>query len=250
MNAPDEYCVDKRGDLYPPETISHYLGGAGMAGGFVEWDGEIGAWKLHSRSIYDQTPQSPEQVKAKAGRLSLAAPGLKIVKTKHVKAKGYRSYDQGYIWYTWSVQAMDNRLQELWEKHGVADWRLELYERCRWAEEPKQPSLPGVIHVEGYSSANGPVRSSYTGYAMQSIDSGFVNRIMRPNRGGKEAEYFQTRICHVGNEKWYVGTRGDSADILSLEIQASPLDARTKENLLSNLETFPRDATQRLDRFA
>lgn len=44
--------------------------------------------------------------------------------------------------------------------------------------------------------------------------------------------------AEVGDSWWLVGSRGDSLEVMSLEIQGSPLEAHVKANLLYNLGNY------------
>jgi hypothetical protein len=141
------------------------------------------------------------------------------------------------IWFTWSREAMWARYKAIFEEFGVADERLA-YMECSGTYKRKQPSLPGIVYPEPQSTGGGGVFAGWTTYGLQRMDAGFAARITSPNRGGPDAIPFSSQLCEVGDEWWLVGSKGDSEEVMSLEIQGSPLDERTKENLLYNLRNY------------
>jgi len=225
----------------PGEDVSHYLARA-WSHRHCPWDSKHNAYRF-ACDDYDREKASQERVERYVKLLPLWVPGLKVVRSELHKRFG------GFVWFTWNREAMYARLREIYEEHGAADERL-LYMTCSGKVELSkgQLRLPGVVEVEPRGrrtivdwSGSGHLRaieSAYTGWGLKLIDSGFCNRIMHPNRGGPTAEWFSNRKCEVGNEWWLVGTRGDSPDVLSLEIQAAPLSDQVKENLLYNLENL------------
>lgn len=246
--------------VYVPETVTHYLARAWSAGNDVVWDEEVQAFRREVQYRFDDEDCTEEKIRKSAKRLPIIVPGLEVVKTELRKSKRWK--DRGYVWFTWSPESEDARFQELFEKHGVADERLE-YVTCSGklnVEKEDQLALPGTVTPEPRATdglyATGSIGkyigiyAAYTGHGLSLIDGGFAQRICHPNRGGLGAEWFSHRRVVVGNEWWLAGTRGDSDEILSLEIQASPLSDETKTNLLENLKAMgPRDTSVRVPRY-
>ncbi len=220
-----------------PETVRHYLARAGMNRDYTRFDHEAKAWRypVDLRGYEDETQ---EKVDHYAKMLPLVVPGLKVVDARLDRWR--ENALRGSIWFTWNRDAMWARIREIFDEYGVADERIAYRECSGEVYMPDgQHNLPGVLEIEPYATENTLGFTSYTPGALQQIDSGFCQRIKDPNKGGPDAEMFN-RSCVVGNEWWLVATRGDSAEVLTLEIQGSPLDAQTKENLLYNLKEWPR----------
>ena len=183
----------------------------------------------------DETQESLDYY---AERLSLVVPGLQV--TRSSLQKNSDSPFRGYIWFTWSIDAMWARIREVFEKYGVADERLD-YMKCSGKLEGKQLRLPGFIEPESRHESLPGLYHGWTVHGLMKMDSGFSHRIKHPDLGGPEAIPFCSQCCVVGNEWWRVGSKGDSKEVLAQEIGASPLEERTKENLLCNLNNYRLD---------
>lgn len=152
--------------------------------------------------------------------LPLWVPGLEVVR-----------FDSEHAWFTWSREAMWERYRALVEEFGVADPRLA-YRKCRGViEGPVQMDLPGSPRkIAALCDKAGFFTASWTPYGLSLWDQGFCERIREPDKGGPNAIPFDHRVEHSG-EWWLMGSRGDQAEVLELEILSSPLDQRCKDNL-------------------
>lgn len=219
--------------------VRDYLARAGVHRNFIEWDEEKQAWKYPVSSFGPVGPDTQEDVEHYVKMLPLFVPGLKVVGSALEDCRFTKK--NGYVWFTWSWQAMRARYEELLKEYGAADERLA-FEECSGKYERKQLSLPGLVKTESHSTVSDLderyIFSSYTAYGISQIEHGFCVRIIHSNRGGLEAIPHSNQRCEVGDDWWLVGSRGDSPEILALEIQAAPLDSLVKENLLFNLRNI------------
>lgn len=222
--------------------VRDYLARAGVHRDFIDWDEDKQAWK-YPVSFFG--PDTQEDVERYIKMLPLFVPGLMVVGSGLEDCRFTKK--NGYVWFTWSWQAMRARYEELLAEYGVADERLA-FEECSGKYERKQPSLPGIVKTEPHGTVSNfgerCIFSSYTAYGISQIEHGFALRILHPNRGGLEAIPHSNQRCEVGDEWWLVGSRGDSPEILALEIQASPLEPLVKENLLFNLRNIRSSSSQ------
>jgi hypothetical protein len=223
------------------EVVTDYLANRSMAQ-TIRMDEEVGGYLYHVKprqGWHGPVDVKPEKVEELVEKLPLVVPGLKVVKNLFFKKKG---------------RAMWERIAQVYDEHGVADERVA-YMTTRGVEQgAQQLRLPGVVEVApratGSVTSTGSIgkfvniQSSWTGWGLKVIESGFIQRIREPNLGGPGAYPYRNRVI-VGNEWWFVGSRGDSPEMLELEIQGSPLLDKTKMNLLENLANFPRDPTKR-----
>lgn len=233
---------DKHMTSYAPRD---YMARMWMHRDDIGYDPEVKAWRYSIRTaIRSYEDETQEDLDDYVERLPLVVPGLKVVKALLHKHHA-RDVARGYIWFTWTRKAMWARMREIFDEFRVADERLA-YMVCRGVIEPRngQLRLPGVVRQEGVVTSRGIVTAAWTPWGLQRMDGGFCRRISSPDRGGLAAIPYGDRQCVVGNEWWYVGSRGDSEAIMTLEIQASPLDGRTQENLLDNLKTFRAQPTR------
>lgn len=221
-----------------PETIRQYLARAGMNRDRVSWDEDVQAWRMSVNFLRDL---SEEQFIEWVRKLPLVVPGLSVVK-KLCEEASWPTKMNMFVWFTWSEDAMWARLQEVFQEYGVTDERLA-YKKCEGKLQPLdgQQRLPGIVEVEprgriGQIGGRG-FFSSWTAWGLQIIESAFCHRIMYPDRGGPEVAHYNEQ-CIVGNHWWLVGTKGDSEEIMTLEILASPLSEEVKENLILNLKEF------------
>jgi hypothetical protein len=213
------------------EKIGHYLARVSMFQ-LVVWDDEKQLWKYK----VNHSNKDSEQYRYCIKMLPLAVPGLNIIETEVIKNK-YNNEDSVNILFTWDKQAMERRYKELFEEYGAADERRS-YMKCSGRVNRKQLSLPGVVYTESQTKVYSDIFVAWTHHGVLLMDSAFTNRIMYPNRGGLQACPHSNWRCEVGDDWWLVGSRGDSADILELEIQASCLEQKYKENLLFNLRSY------------
>lgn len=214
---------------YIDPTVRSYLARNWKCRNWIDWDEEKKAWKYPiETALYYNDDETQEDLDKYARTLPLNVPGLKVVDSILTERKFRSDRRRGYVWFTWSRKAMWNRIEEVFKKYGVADERLD-YIKCSGKIIPEngQLRLPGIIEQN---------ERAYTVYGLKKIDHGFCHRILQPNKGGPEAIPFESQRCIVGNEWWYVGSKGDSLEIMTHEIMASPLDARTQDNLLYNLK--------------
>jgi len=240
------YREGSDGKRYPGETIRGYLARRGMHRG-APWDHEHGGFRYPVHDWLDNRQDGTQEgLDHYAERLPLVVPGLEVVHT----SLGRRRPDErlrGHVWFTWSEEAMWARIAQVFDQYGVADERLAYCECAGTIETPGgQQALPGVVDVEtrvrgGMISCAGHPRylyTAYTAWGLTLIESAFIQRIQHPDRGGPGTQSAGDRECLVGNEWWLVGTRGDSAEVMALEIRGSPLDDRVKENLLMNMGNY------------
>jgi hypothetical protein len=199
-------------------------------------DNEDGQWRYPVRTFL-QKCDTEEALADHAELLTLVVPGLCV---QHTELRAGRREREGYIWFTWSREGMWERIRECFEEFGVADERLA-YLECSGTLQGSQRRLPGVVEPEPRIKCSGFVTAAWTRYGLQEMDSGFCQRIMQPDRGGPRVVPYASQRCVSGNEWWLVGTRGDSEEVMAQEIEGSPLDAGTKENLLFNLANCRRE---------
>jgi len=170
-------------------------------------------------------------------RLPLVVPGLEVVRTAREpnpwKKGGFRST----VWFTWSYEAMRARYEDLVARHGIADPRLDFMECGGEREGTYQLTLDGMPEPEPVSHGGAGIFVSWTAFGLAAMDGGFAMRIMEPNTGGPDHIPFD-QVVEYGTEWWLVGSRGDSFEVMEIEILASPLDNRTKDNLLYNLRNY------------
>lgn len=168
--------------------------------------------------------------------LPLRVPGLQIEKSELTKSRFGFKWD-GKLWFTWSHQAARARYLELFEEFGIADPRLA-YQKCSGEiRGQRQLNMPGMPVPEPRMKSSGGVWAAWTSKGLMDMDRGFGIRIRHPNEGGTLAIPYDQRI-EDGTQWWLVGSRGDSLEVMEIEILASPLDGRTKENLLFNLRNY------------
>jgi len=221
-----------------PRVMTDYMARMGVCR-LIMFDSEVEAWRYPldtANSIYDDETQ--EDLDYYIGHLPLVVPGLSVVKAG---LSGNRL--RGHIWFTWDLKAMWARIREVFGLYGVADERLA-YMQCSGEVAPRegQMMLPGVVIPERRVTSSGPMTAAWTEWGLMTMDGSYCKRICHPDRGGPGAIPFSSQRCEVGNEWWLVGSRGDSEDVMTLEIQGSPLDGRTKDNLLLNLRNYRRAA--------
>lgn len=205
------------------EIVRDYLARYGIHRNQIPWDPEKGAWKYPLDHFGGPVAQGV--VDGYCVDLCMVVPGLSVVEA-----------DSRYIWFTWSRDAMWDRLQEVFREYGAADERLA-YMPCSGVLEGPQTRL-GFVQVEPAGTSSPGFYSGYTQTGLRLMERGFIRRIREPNRGGPEAIPFSSQRCTVGDHWWLVGSRGDSLEVLQLEIQGSPLEPRVKENLLLNLGNY------------
>ena len=175
----------------------------------------------------------------KAEDFTKYVPGLEIVGEFTEKDK-YTEKDLRWARFQWSRTLMEKRLKELYEQTGVADER-PTYQICSGVVTwPPQLNLPHIVETPPRASCSPGLLVAWTDWGLCEIESGFCTRIQYPNKGGPTAVPYNERVT-VGNEWWLVGTKGDSLEIMTLEIEGSPLSQKIKENLLLNLRNFRRD---------
>jgi len=224
-------------DKHLPRVPGDYMARMGMFRS-IGFDSEAEAWRYPlDRAMCSYDDETQEDLDHYVEHLPLVVPGLEVVEAE-LRA-GRTCGLRGWLWFTWSRDAMWARIREVLAEYGVADERLA-YMQCSGVIEPRegQMTLPGVVIPERRVTSSGPVMAAWTVWGLKTIDSGFCQRICHPDRGGPGAIPYSSRRCVVGNDWWLVGSRGDSKAILSLEIQASPLDVRTQANLLDNLRNY------------
>jgi hypothetical protein len=219
---------------YAPETVRRYLARGGRCRNGMEWDNEVGAFQYDVHTVYVREDTTQKDVDSTAKVLPFVVPGLKVVRAELRRSRSYK--DTGIVWFTWDRESMWARYRELFEEYGAADERLA-YQQCSGTvySPDGQQRIPGVVDVEPRSTGGWGIGAAWTRYGLMQMDGGFCHRILDPNRGGLEAVPHGSQRATVGNEWWLVGSRGDSPEVLSLEIQGSPLHDETKENLLYNL---------------
>ena len=155
----------------------------------------------------------------------------------------------GHVTFTWTPEAMASRYKDVLDEFGVADERLG-YKECVTASYRKQLTLPGIAptaepkrrcrYTQGRS-----FDARWTTSGLQEIDSGFINRILNPNMKGV-AHRDHGGVSHIpfdmwvddGSQRWLTGSRGDGVEVLTFEIQSSPLDQKVKDNLIHNLRNY------------
>jgi len=228
---------DKKIKKYVPEIVRSYLAKMGMHRDHMYWNEEKSAWNY---PVGFWGKDTEESVARYVETLPLVVPGLVVVASGLKASIHYRGENDGTVWFTWNEEDMWARIQKIFDEYGVADERLA-YRKCSGSYTRTQPSLPGTVQTEpqGTSSSLGDGRyfaTAYTQYGLSEMNGAFAQRIMEPNRGGPYAIPFSNQRCEVGDDWWLVGSKGDSPEIMSLEIQGSPLDSRTKINLLYNLK--------------
>ena len=202
------------------------------------WDEKAEAWPYPVKAHFDD-PDTQIDVNKCAKMLPLVVPGLKVVKSELRKPGKFDRGSYGIVWFTWGREAMWERFEELWNEYGVADERLAFMDCSGIDTWKKQTSLPGVVHPTPYSTgftvADRMFWSSYTPYGLNVIESAFCNRIQFPNCGGPEARGSESLRCRIGDEWWLVGSRGDAVEVMTLEVDGSPLSQEVKDNLILNL---------------
>jgi hypothetical protein len=203
----------------------------------MPWREDKQAWEypIESYGICWHSDDTQEALDECVRMLPLYVPGLKVVGSE-LTERTRRNPRRGCVWFTWSRDAMWERYEELFKQYGVADERLA-FEECSGIYVRRQPSLPGTIYTEPRVKASFGGISGWTRNGLMAMERAFIHRICSPNKGGPEASASSSLRCEVGDSWWLVGTRGDSPEVLDLEIQASPLEPHVKENLLYNLHT-------------
>lgn len=214
-----------------PWQIRYYLARMGYNRDHIVMD--EGAWRYPVDSFLEGSSQ--ELLDRYEELLPQVVPGLCVARAGFLDSRvvGRR----GYLWFSWTLDGMWRRIREVFEEYGVSDERLA-YSLCSGVLNKIQLRLPGMVEPESRSKRIAGVFASWTQYGLQNMDSGFCQRIREPDRGGPGTTPYASQRCVVGDDWWLVGTRGDSMEVMSLEILGSPLDARTKENLLTNLNQF------------
>lgn len=226
---------------YVPETVTSYLAKAGACSrmSVIDLDGvECIEYSMSIYRFHRGNPLTDKHIEDRSKLLPLALPGAEVIGSHRYGRGG----EFGGIYFTWSREAMWQNIRECFEEHGVADTRVR-YRQCSGRvvgyDKDPQGKLPlRQVKVEPRSRGGVGVWSGWTSYGLMQMDSGFAQRIMHPNRGGPEAYPFGNRRVECDGEWWLVGSRGDSLEVMELEIMGSPLDERTKENLLHNLHNF------------
>jgi len=225
-----------------PETVRHYLARMGMNRNNMEWEGEEAREEIRY-PVAHLDPGTEEDIAYYVRMLPLVVPGLRVTRSGWWVPK-YGKTGRGSVWFTWSREAMRARYQEVFEEFGVADERLA-YMTCSGKVERPRPQrrLPGLDfdvepQIRQAAVADRVFAAAYTVGGLKTIDSEFCTRICHPDRGGPDAIWFSQRRVVMDDEWWLVGSRGDSLEVMEIEIQASPLDDRTKENLLYNLRNY------------
>jgi len=223
--------------------VRSFMARAGIHRSQIRWHEEYSAWQYPVRHLRREC-DTQEDVEYSLDILPKAVPGIKIVHSELTPKGNYRR--QGFVYFRWNRKDMKARYKELFEKYGVADERLE-YTICSGTYERAQPSLPGIPHQspQGTISRAGEltVMAGWTAYGISQMDHSFGIRICNPHRGGLEANPHSSWRTEVGDEWWLTGSKGDSPEILKLEIMASPLPDYVQANLLENLKNCHPDSS-------
>jgi len=219
-----------------PEVVRSFLARQGKHRDRMEWEYGTIRYPVNTPTVRLDREATLEELDEYMRLLPLVVPGLKVVRGEIQESR--LCGPCSYLWFTWSQEAMWARYLALAARYGVADPRLE-YMQCSGRREGKfQLNLPGMPEVEPAVRGGRFIQSSWTRYGLMLMDSGFCQRIMYPNRGGPDCIPFNQEV-EDGLDWWLVGSRGDSPEVLELEIKASPLPDRTKTNLLYNLSRRP-----------
>jgi len=227
-----------------PRHLDYYMRRARHVPDHITWDEEREAWcaKIGAGDVYEGLWNQDlriEDFQKYLLRFKTEMPGLRVVAEEHRQVDGgYYDNDYGLLWFTWTTQGEDDDLQAFWEKHGVADLRVQTWGRTHWSIEKYFYEPPTETKLREYVGG-------WTHSGRRWIETNFCTRILYPNRGGPESSRFRRHFSYANDEIWLTGTRGDSKEILLQEINCSVLDEHVKENLRYNLENYPRDATQR-----
>lgn len=215
-----------------PGTVLDFMGHAALGRSFYKWDKERKAFAYPITSVYSRVKDdTQEKLDRYVDLLPKAIPGLDVVDSVLKQAQ---DVVRGYVYFTWSDKRMWECLQKTYDEHGVADTRV-LYLQCKGRYTREQPSLPGVPRPIPSSQGGSQVWSCFTRWGLMRIDGAFAHRICHPNTGGPVTLPLYNLRAEVGDEWWLMGTQGDDPETLALEIACSPLDDRTKENLIFNL---------------
>jgi hypothetical protein len=202
-------------------------------------------WGLHmDGDLIRYVPEYEDATQAKLDhyikRLPLVVPGLEVVRSTLEPSPFCRS-NRSVIWFKWSYKAMDARYRDIVARHGIADPRLD-YMECSGKREGKyQLTLTGMPEVEPRAHGGGGLFVAWAPLGLGMMESGFCQRICDPDRGGPECIPFDQTVRYQ-HDWWLVGSRGDSEEVMELEILASPLEDEAKDNLLFNLRRYRRAA--------
>lgn len=219
-----------------PETVRHFLATRGM---------HRDVWGLHMdpsgdgtiRFVAKHTEATQDDLDKYNKKLPLVVPGLEVVRTS---LERNRTFMRAVLGFRWSYEAMDARYEDIVARHGVADPRLDYMECSGKREGDYQLTLTGMPEVEPRARGGGGFFIAWAPLGLAMMDQGFIQRICDPNKGGPDCIPFDQTVKYQ-HDWWLVGSRGDSEEVMTLEILASPLEDVTKDNLLFNLRRY-RDA--------
>lgn len=175
--------------------------------------------------------ESEKRLRERVDAIPKVLPGSRVLRTHIIKREFL------YIWFTWSLEEMWEDLRECFREHGVADPRV------RW-QKTSVPVPTGTqlellddgVKVQPRATF-GFVSHAWTPAGLMRMEGGFARRICHPNHGGPGAIQVE-HWAEAQGMRWLVGSRGDSLEVMGLEIKSSPLDDDVKFNLLDNLRTY------------